>query len=40
VYALDIDKLGVSEAASPAMIGFVMHSHILGKAALTVTYGR
>jgi Raf kinase inhibitor-like YbhB/YbcL family protein len=40
VYALDIDKLGVSEAASPAMIGFVMHSHILGKAILQVTYGR
>jgi Raf kinase inhibitor-like YbhB/YbcL family protein len=40
VYALDIDKLGVSEAASPAMIGFVMHRHILAKAVLKVTYGR
>ena len=40
VYALDIDKLGVSEAASPAMVGFVMHHHILAKAVLAVTYGR
>jgi len=40
VYALDIDKLGVSEAASPAMVGFVMHQHILAKAVLAVTYGR
>jgi Raf kinase inhibitor-like YbhB/YbcL family protein len=40
VYALDIDKLDVGEGASPAMIGFAMHQHILAKAVLTVTYGR
>jgi Raf kinase inhibitor-like YbhB/YbcL family protein len=40
VYALDIDKLGVSETASPAMVGFAMHRHILAKAVLQVTYGR
>jgi phosphatidylethanolamine-binding protein (PEBP) family uncharacterized protein len=40
VYALDTDKLGVSEAASPAMVGFAMHRHILAKAVLEITYGR
>ena len=40
VYALDIDKLDVGEAASPAMIGFAMHQHVLAKAVLPVTYGR
>ena len=40
VYALDIDKLDVGEAASAAMIGFAMHRHILAKAVLAVTYGR
>jgi Raf kinase inhibitor-like YbhB/YbcL family protein len=40
VYALDIDKLDVGEAASAAMIGFAMHRHILAKAVLSVTYGR
>ena len=40
VYALDIDKLDVSEGASPAMIGFAMHRHILAKAVLAVTYRR
>ena len=40
VYALDIDKLEVGEAASPAMIGFAMHRHILAKAVLAVTFGR
>lgn len=40
VYALDVDKLDVGEAASPAMIGFVMHRHILAKAVLVVSYGR
>ena len=40
VYALDIDKLDIGEAASPAMVGFAMHSHVLAKAVLAVTYGR
>ncbi|MBV8214019.1 MAG: YbhB/YbcL family Raf kinase inhibitor-like protein [Verrucomicrobia bacterium] len=40
VYALDTDKLDIGEGASPAMVGFVMHRHILVKAVLAVTYGR
>lgn len=40
VYALDINKLDIGEAASPAMIGFALHRHILAKAVLAVTYGR
>ncbi len=40
VHALKIDKLDVPADASPAMIGFMTHMNELGKASLTVKYGR
>ncbi len=40
VHALKVDKLEVPADASPAMIGFMTHMNELGKATLTVTYGR
>ncbi|EPR41427.1 YbhB YbcL family protein [Desulfovibrio sp. X2] len=38
--ALDVEHLGLPTDASAAMVGFVLNSHRLGKATLTVTYGR
>jgi Raf kinase inhibitor-like YbhB/YbcL family protein len=40
VSALDTDKLPVDAKASAAFVGFNLHSHTLGKATLTATYGR
>lgn len=39
VHALDFERLEVPEDASPAMIGFLVHSHSLGSASLRVLYG-
>lgn len=38
VYALDVEKLEVSEESSGAYLGFNLHFHTLGKASLTVIY--
>ena len=40
VHALKVEKLDVPADASPAMIGFMTHFNELGKARLTVKYGR
>jgi Raf kinase inhibitor-like YbhB/YbcL family protein len=40
VYALDVPKLGIPDGASAALAGFAIHSHVLGKAQTTLTYGR
>ena len=40
VYVLDIDKLDVTEAAAPAMLGFAMHRHILAQVILKASNGR
>ncbi|RDI68504.1 hypothetical protein DFR76_10139 [Nocardia pseudobrasiliensis] len=37
VHALDVESLGVPADATPAYLGFVMSSHILGRAVLTAT---
>ena len=38
VHALKVEKLGIDEQASGAMVGFMIYMHGLGKASLTVTY--
>jgi Raf kinase inhibitor-like YbhB/YbcL family protein len=40
VHALKVEKLGVPADATAAMVGFNLHASELGKASLTVTYGR
>ena len=40
IYALKIEKLGVPEDASAALIGFMLNSNSLGKAQITATYSR
>ena len=40
VHALNVPKLDVPADASPALIGFTLHAHSLGTAALTGKYGR
>jgi Raf kinase inhibitor-like YbhB/YbcL family protein len=40
VYALDVPALGAADDASPALTGFMLHSHVLGKAQQTLTFGR
>ena len=40
VYALKVPKLEVPDDASPALIGFMLHSNYLDKASLTATYQR
>lgn len=40
VHALKVEKLGVAEDASPAMIGFMLNSNSLGKAQLTAVWSR
>lgn len=40
VWALDVDKLPVDRNASGALVGFMLNSHVLAKASLTVTYSR
>jgi Raf kinase inhibitor-like YbhB/YbcL family protein len=38
VHALKVDKIGIDEQVSGAMVGFMIYMHGLGKATLTVTY--
>ena len=40
VYALKVDKLGVPDDASAALIGYMLNANSLGKAKLTGKYGR
>jgi Raf kinase inhibitor-like YbhB/YbcL family protein len=40
VHALKVEKLGVADDASAAMIGFMINSNRLGTAQITATYGR
>jgi Raf kinase inhibitor-like YbhB/YbcL family protein len=40
VYALNVDKLGVDQNTSAAVVGFNVHGHTLAKATLTGLYGR
>lgn len=40
VWALDVDQLSLTADSSGAMLGFNLRQHMLGKAELTVTYGR
>ncbi|MFI7501698.1 YbhB/YbcL family Raf kinase inhibitor-like protein [Streptomyces sp. NPDC049687] len=37
VHALDIESIGVAADATPAVLGFTMAGHILGRAVLTAT---
>ncbi|MFE5813148.1 YbhB/YbcL family Raf kinase inhibitor-like protein [Streptomyces sp. NPDC056479] len=37
VHALDIESIGVADDATPAVLGFTMAGHILGRAVLTAT---
>lgn len=39
VHALDIDSLDLDEMASPALLGFQMFGHTLGRAPLTGIFG-
>lgn len=40
VYALKVDKLGIPEDASAAMIGFMLNMNALAKSTITATYAR
>ena len=40
VYALDVDSLPLEASAPAAMVGFYIHRHAIGKAALTVEFSR
>lgn len=40
VHALDVGTLELPPDASAAMVGFMLHSHSLGRAMLTARYGR
>jgi Raf kinase inhibitor-like YbhB/YbcL family protein len=40
VYALDVDKLDVDANASPAVVGFNVHGHMLASATLVGMWGR
>ena len=40
LYALDVPKLGLDAGTMPAMVGFTLAGHTLGKAVLTTHYGR
>lgn len=37
IYALDVEDIGVSPDSTPALLGFKMFSHTLGRAVLTAT---
>lgn len=39
VHALDLDDLGLDDAASPALLGFHMFGHTLARGRVTGTYG-
>ncbi len=40
LHALDVPSLGLDAKAMPALVGFAMSGHTLGKAVLTTHYGR
>ncbi|MBU0622170.1 MAG: YbhB/YbcL family Raf kinase inhibitor-like protein [Gammaproteobacteria bacterium] len=40
IHALKVEKLNVPDDASPALIGFMLHSNRLGLAKMTTTYSR
>lgn len=40
VYALNVPRIDVPAGASPAMIGFNVHAHTVGKASFVARYGR
>ncbi len=40
IFAVDTDKLDVSNETSGAVVGFMLHFHTLEKASATYTYGR
>jgi Raf kinase inhibitor-like YbhB/YbcL family protein len=40
VYALKVDKLGVPDDASAALVGYMLHANSLESATLTALYGR
>ena len=40
IYALKVPVLGLDAKAMPALAGFMINQNVLGKASLTVTYGR
>jgi Raf kinase inhibitor-like YbhB/YbcL family protein len=40
VYALDVPAIDLPDDASAALAGFALHSHVIGKAQKTLTYGR
>ena len=37
MHALDVESIGVPSDATPAVLGFTMVGHILGRAVLTTT---
>jgi Raf kinase inhibitor-like YbhB/YbcL family protein len=37
VHALDVDDIGIAPDATPAMLGFTMSSHVLGRATIVAT---
>ena len=40
IYALKVDKLDVPQAASAALVGYMINAHQIGKASITARYGR
>lgn len=40
LFALDVESLDLDASAMPAMVGFYIHQHAIGKAQLTVLYSR
>jgi Raf kinase inhibitor-like YbhB/YbcL family protein len=40
VSALDVATLSVPDNPTPAVVGFTIHSHLVGTARLTALYGR
>lgn len=40
VHALDVEALELDEEATPALLGFTMFGHTLGRARITGTFGR
>jgi Raf kinase inhibitor-like YbhB/YbcL family protein len=40
VWALNVDKLPITEQASGALVGYYVNAHAVGKASATVRYGR